>query len=143
MAQYHTEAPPALLAFELTYSPGYRPSGSPIHPQASRQVLRERRTVQLQALTAEGATDNFERATGFMVTACTRLQSADLTELAGEYPRHPDRVEADWYGGGFGYTKHFPRAADARRWGEAKAKAHVDAVICVTPRSPLAGEVAA
>lgn len=69
----HTESP-ALTPFELTYSPAYRPSGSPIEPHASRQALQERRTAQVMALSAEGATRHWERLTGQMVTGCTRVQ---------------------------------------------------------------------
>jgi hypothetical protein len=76
MQQDHTDTPPPLAAFELTYSPGYKPSGAPLNAKASRHKLQERRTAVVQALTAEGATRHFEREHGLMVTKCARLQDA-------------------------------------------------------------------
>lgn len=42
------------------------------------------------------------------------------------------RVEADWPGGGFGYTLPFADAQAALAWGRAKARHHRDAEITVT-----------
>lgn len=39
------------------------------------------------------------------------------------------RVEADWQGGGFGYTKPFASESDALAWGHEKARAHRDAIV--------------
>jgi hypothetical protein len=65
----HTDKPPALTPFELTYSPAYKACGTPLNPKASRLELAERKTAVVDALTAEGATDAFERESGLMVTA--------------------------------------------------------------------------
>lgn len=46
------------------------------------------------------------------------------------------RVQGDWHGGGFGYTMPFPSEAEARTWGEQKARFHRDTVITVIDRGP-------
>jgi hypothetical protein len=126
MPEQQAESLPALIPYELTYSPGHKASGVPINQQAGRLELQERRTAVVEALSAEGATDAFERRTDRMVTGCTRLQS--------EPSLHPYRVEADWLGGGFGYTNDFPSEQAACAWGQAKAKHHPDAVVSVMTR---------
>ncbi len=67
------QAPPLQL-FELTYAPGHKPTGTPVDPNASRQVLRERRTAQIEALDCDGAISMFERQSQRMVTDCKRVQ---------------------------------------------------------------------
>lgn len=76
MDQQDTPQAAALTPYELTFAPGYYASGAPIHPRASRQVLSQRLTAQVQAATPEGAIDAFERREDRMVTACTRVQLA-------------------------------------------------------------------
>lgn len=76
MYQDEFRAPPAMVRFELTYSPAHRASGSPLNPHASRQVLAERITTTVEAIHADAAVMRFEREHGLMVTACTRLQEA-------------------------------------------------------------------
>lgn len=137
MYQDHTEPPPALTPFELTYCPAYKPSGAPINPQASRQELQERRTAVVEALSSEAATDRFERDQDRMVTGCTRVQF-DQPADAVDPPQRPYRVEADWHGGGFGYTAGFASAEAAAAWGQAKAKHHAGAVVSVTARGGAA-----
>lgn len=66
--------PPAQIPYRVTYSPAHLPSGVPVDPQASRQVLAERRTASVIAPNADAACAMFERDSGRMVTACTRLQ---------------------------------------------------------------------
>jgi hypothetical protein len=80
MNQDLQDAPPALTPFELTYSPAYRASGALINKNASRQELRERRTVVVEALSADGATDRFERTSDRMVTACARVQLSEALQ---------------------------------------------------------------
>lgn len=67
----------ALQLYELTYSPAHTPSGTPHNPAASRQVLQERRTAQIEAPHADAAVWRFERDQGCMVTACKRVQEGD------------------------------------------------------------------
>lgn len=45
------------------------------------------------------------------------------------------RVQGDWEGGGFGYTIPARDAAEARAWGEFKARFHPDAVVTVEARA--------
>ena len=68
------QQPPAQVPYRLTYSPAHRPSGVPVIPNASRQVLSERLTADVVAPSADAACAIFERDSGRMVTACTRLQ---------------------------------------------------------------------
>jgi hypothetical protein len=51
-------------------------------------------------------------------------------------------VQADWHGGGFGYTLPFPSKASAHAWAEHKARFHPDAVITVLDRGPCLPEAA-
>lgn len=71
-----TERPVPLATWQLTYSPAHKPSGTPLNPHASRQVMAQRLTTTIEAPTADAATGIFEREKGLMVTACERLQSS-------------------------------------------------------------------
>jgi hypothetical protein len=44
------------------------------------------------------------------------------------------RIEAEWPGGGFGYTLNFPTSSDAARWGMQRAKPYPGAVVKVRPQ---------
>lgn len=73
-----TRWPAPQQRFQLTYSPAHRPSGTPINPQASRNVLSERCTAEIEATTADAATAQFERDRNLMVTSCTRMQVSEV-----------------------------------------------------------------
>lgn len=65
---------PALHRFELTYSPAHKPNGVPLDAKASRQVLHQRLTQEVEAIDCDGAIALFERESQRMVTACKRVQ---------------------------------------------------------------------
>ena len=65
---------PTLQLFELTYSPAHKPNGVPLDKTASRQVLHERHTTQVEAINSDGAIALFERESQRMVNACKRVQ---------------------------------------------------------------------
>lgn len=70
----HAEALALLQRFELTYSPAHKPSGVPLDQHASRQVLQQRLTQEVEAIDSDGAISLFERDSQRMVTACRRVQ---------------------------------------------------------------------
>jgi hypothetical protein len=53
---------------------------------------------------------------------------------AANEPGQRFRIEADWPGGGFGYTMNFPDAEAAMAWAREKAGFRNNAEITVTPR---------
>lgn len=69
---------PALTSFELTFAPGFTPSGVAHCATASRQVLAERLTTTVEALDSDSAIARFERTDNVMVTACKRVQIEEV-----------------------------------------------------------------
>lgn len=64
------------------------------------------------------------------------LTTADRALLSADSKMTRFRVEADWNGGGFGYTIPAASAEDAYLWGEHKARFHRDAEITVAVAYP-------
>ncbi len=74
----HLDPLPTLRDYELTYLPAYTPSGVPKDATASKQVLAEQCTVNVQAINIDAAVERFERDSGNMVLTGKRLQLEEV-----------------------------------------------------------------